>query len=391
MITKEIIEYLSCSADCFYIYDEEIIISQIKKLKSNFHNIKFLYSIKANPNLDVLKCMFLNGFGADAASLGEVMLAKQSGLKTEDIYFSAPGKTPNDIINSINNSVIIADSFSEIENINKIAFDMNINVEIGIRINPNFTFLDDNGLPSKFGIDEEQIFQSKSRLKNYSNIKIVGIHTHLKSQELNHNSIFNYYQKMFELAIKFQNEFNIALSFLNLGSGLGIQYSKDEPCLNVEELAHKTNIILNNFKMKYPKTKIIIETGRFVIGNAGYFVTKVLDKKVSRGKTFIILKDTLNSFMRSVLTQIIDKPIEPLFTCKNSFQILTFNNNSEFECVTLTGNICSQADIIANDIKLQKLDIGDFIALTNAGSYALTLSPINFSSKEKSKEFFISK
>lgn len=87
MITKEIIEYLSCNADCFYIYDEKIIISQIEKLKSNFHNIKFLYSIKANPNLDVLKCMFLNGFGADAASLGEVILAKQLGLKNGGYLF----------------------------------------------------------------------------------------------------------------------------------------------------------------------------------------------------------------------------------------------------------------------------------------------------------------
>ena len=105
----------------FYLYDEEMICQHTAQLINDFEGVQFLYSIKANHNSDVVRCVFSSGFGADAASLGEVRIALTHGLGREDIYYSAPGKTDRDIWESIRSATLIADSLSEVERINGIA------------------------------------------------------------------------------------------------------------------------------------------------------------------------------------------------------------------------------------------------------------------------------
>lgn len=153
---EKIIKTESAKHDSFYLYDESSILRQLNTLKSNFPETEFLYSIKCNPNSNILNCIFAQGFGADAASLGEVELAYRHGVTKNHIYYSAPGKTENDIKQSLEKATIIADSLSEIERIQNIAEKDNKTVQIGIRINPRFSFYDNKGYSSKFGIDEER-------------------------------------------------------------------------------------------------------------------------------------------------------------------------------------------------------------------------------------------
>ena len=218
----KIIRKLADTSASFYLYDERKIVENIISLQSNFADIKFLYSVKCNNNKNVLKSVFGKGLGADAASVREVLLARDCGLSKEEIYYSAPGKTLEDIRAAIDNSVIIADSVLEIEQLNKLAKERSETLEVGIRLNPNFTFFADNGVASKFGIDEEQaakfIIQEK-----YQNLNIVGIHVHLKSQELNASVLKRYYEKMIALAERFSDLCG-SLKFINMGSGLGIPY-----------------------------------------------------------------------------------------------------------------------------------------------------------------------
>ena len=284
MIKKEVIFQQAEKYDSFYFYDESKIIEYTNQLKSDFSTAEFLYSIKTNSNPAVVKCVFAQGFGADAASLAEVKLASKYGLSAEKIQYSAPGKNIADVNAALNISTIIADSLDEVYQIQELAKTKNITVEIGVRINPNFTFYSDTGTPSKFGIDESQVFQAISVWKSFSNVRIVGIHVHSRSQELNANVLENYYKKMFDLANAFQRALGYNLKFVNLGSGLGIPYSNEDEPLDTVTLGKSMAKLIADFKEKLSGTRIIIETGRYAVGKSGIYVTKVLDRKESMGK-----------------------------------------------------------------------------------------------------------
>lgn len=393
---ERIIKTESAKHDSFYLYDESSILRQLNTLKSNFPETEFLYSIKCNPNSKILNCIFAQGFSADAASLGEVELAYRHGVTKNHIYYSAPGKTENDIKQSLEKATIIADCLSEIERIQNIAEKDNKTVQIGIRINPRFSFYDNKGYSSKFGIDEEQATAFLSQFDSRF-VSIIGIHVHLKSQELCVEALAEYWEKVFDLAQNMQELCKNKLEFLNLGSGMGIPYTTKDTPLDTERLGRIFAKQFNNFRVTHPNIKVLIEAGRYIVGKSGYYITKVLDRKVSYGKTYLILKNTLNGFIRPSLAVLIGKysanksptATEPLFTDRNAFDFLSLKHTEIKEQVTLVGNLCTGADVIAENIWLPHLDTGDVIIITNAGAYAAAISPMQFSTMERPPELFV--
>ena len=381
----------------FYLYDGEVIRQHTAQLATDFEGVQFLYSIKANHNPDVVRCVFSNDFGADAASLGEVQTALAHGLGREDIYYSAPGKTDWDIRESIRNATLIADSLSEVELINSIAGELGLTASIGVRLNPDFSFGGGSGQPSKFGIDTEQAMAAIPVWQSYPNINVAGIHVHLRSQELNMDTLAEYYRQMFHLAGIFQAALGRNLDFINMGSGMGIPYSRYDEPLDTASLGRRVKKIHRDFQEKFPETKILIEVGRYAVGKAGFYVTQVLDKKTSYGKTFVILANTLNGFLRPSLARLVNKYAqgepagsEPLFTGVDAFDFLTLRPAWEgMETVTLTGNLCTATDVIAEDVTLPVLERGDLVLVTNAGSYGAVLSPMQFSSQPRPAELFL--
>ena len=389
----EIIEECGKKYDSFYLYDENIIIKSINQLKQNFPGVSFLYSIKCNSNQNVLASIFEQGFGSDAASSTEVLIANSLGVSPKDIYYSAPGKSVQDIEKTIDKAVIIADSISEIKMINQIAKKQHRLVHIGVRVNPNFSYDDNHGYASKFGIDEDQFLDFINN-NDLHRLKIVGIHVHLKSQELDTDLLCQYHHKLLEYVDCFQQT-NGPLEFINMGSGIGVPYYKDDQEVDLKKLGTNLTNELSTFKTKYPNIKVMIETGRFITCKSGIYVTKVMDRKISHNKTYLILKNTLNGFIRPSIIQMLKhyssnlaSSFEPLFTCDNAFEILTLKENKDLETVTLVGNLCTATDVIADNIQMPHLYPGDLIIITNAGSYASVLSPSQFSSQDKPIELF---
>jgi len=379
----------------FYLYDEKVIQEAVSTLKTDFADVEFLYSVKANPFLPVLKSILQSGFGADAASLNEVLLSKKLGC--ENIYYSAPGKTEHDVACSIDKATIIADSPNEVLLIQKAAQKAGLTVKIGLRVNPDFAFWGGKGETSKFGIDEEQIYELIPQWKKLENISITGIHVHLHSQELNGNIIGAYHEKMFALAEKMQLALGTPLEFINLGSGIGIPYSKSDKPVDTHSLGKAAAELIKKYRSKMPETAIFIETGRFVSGKSGVYATKVLDKKTSRGKTYVILSNTLNGFIRPSVAIMAEKyspkefpdMYEPLYTEKGAFEFIALTNETETEKVTLCGNLCTSTDVIAEDIVMPKLTFGDVVVITNAGSYAAVLSPMQFAFQTPPAQLFL--
>ena len=348
----------------FYLYEESGILASIGRLKGSFPGAQFLYSMKTNPHARVLETVFSQGFGADAASLNEVLMARKRGVLPENIYFSAPGRTKEDFRAAMGQCVLIADSLHEVEVLDALAAERGERIDIGLRINPDFTFTEDHGVPGKFGVDEEQVWAKADQLRSLPHLRIAGIHVHAKSQELDAAVLERYHRNLFRLARQVREHLGAELQFVNFGSGLGIPFAAEDRELDIAALGAAFQATLADFRRDFPNTRMLIETGRYVVGKSGLYVTKVLDKKVSRGKTFLILHDTLNGFARPAVTQMVlgytaaPFPWEPLFTCRGSEELIPLTDTAEQETVTLAGNLCTGADVIARDVKLPRLERG---------------------------------
>jgi len=383
----------------FYIYDENKIAEKIEILSNHFAPFEFLYSIKANPFAPIVNFINSRGLGADAASSEEVMIAQKVGLTSERIFYSSPGKTPKDIEKVFNKSVIIADSYHELSLINDIAKQKKQIVKIGLRINPDYTIGGEKGMTSKFGVDEELLIKQLPFINNLSNIKITGIHVHLRSQVLDQSHLYQYYEKIFELALFCQKSLEWELEFVNFGGGLGIVYSllNDKP-LDVIQLATASVKLFQHFKNRL-KVRLLIETGRFVICEAGDYVTHIVDIKKSRGIKYYIVENALNGFFRPAIARLITDYTpkksrlpgsEPLFTTKDAFEFSILNKKSSpREKVSIVGNLCTATDIMAKDILLPKAEIGDILIVSKAGTYAYSLSPLLFASHPLPLQFYL--
>lgn len=396
MDLKTVIAQQAERYDSFYLYDERCILEHTERLKRGFPQVEFLYSLKCNPDPHVIRSVFAQGFGADAASLGEVLLAEEAGLPKEEIFFSAPGKTPGELRTALSKSNIIADSLGELELLDRLSEELGTVTSVGVRISPSFSFSGGPGLPSKFGIDEDQLYRFLET-SPLSHIEIAGIHVHLRSQELRAPVLAAYYENMLALAERVRKALGHELEYVDMGSGMGIQFSpKDEP-LDMEALGRAAGGRLDSFKEAHPGTRLIIEVGRYAVGKSGVYAAKVLDRKVSRGVTYLILKNTLNGFARPSVAHMVSRfspeadpaPWEPMFTCRDAFQIRTLKDEPPCEEVTLVGNLCTATDVIAEGLSLPRLDRGDVVVLTNAGAYAAVMTPMQFASQERPAELFL--
>lgn len=381
----------------YYLYDEVTLDNSIATLTGAFHKEQILYSMKCNPNRAILKRIFSSGIDADAASLGEVYAANDCGVPPDHIYYSAPGKTDFDIANALGQCILIADSLNELRRINNLACHKNMKALIGIRINPSFSLTGSIGDPSKFGVDEEQFLAFLPELKTLSHVVLIGIHTHMQSQLLDEHLLSTYYKKVFSMAAHIQHTMGSPLLFLNLGSGIGIPYCRDESNMDVFSLAKQLEHLRFVREDSFAQARILIESGRYLAGPCGWYITHVIDTKESRGKHIAIVASTLNGFARPSLEHLVTSidpsapSREPLFYRAQSTPFFVLNETDEKEKATLYGNLCTAADIIASDVLLPKLSVGDALAFPNAGAYSAVMTPMQFSFQIKPGEIYVSR
>lgn len=403
VIDETILSLMKKYDKSFYIYEEKEIIRSINKLKENFTSFEFLYSVKTNPNKNIINTIRENKIGGDAASVNEVKLCVKAKMKKEDIIYSAPGKTKRDIEEIYDKCIITADSYHELELLNQIAKKRDIKLKIGIRINANYNVYNNKPLSSKYGIDEEDLMLNKEYIESFENLEIIGIHVHLQSQILDYKIIYNYYKYILDLAIFCKDKMNFNLEFINFGGGIGISYNDFQNDLNIELLGKMSDKLINEYRDRL-NCRFIIESGRFIACKSGTYVTPIVDIKTSRNIKYLIVLNAYNGFFKPTISEMVVsyatskenlKMYEPLFTSFDSYKVRLLRQNKkesmEREQVTIGGNLCTAVDIIAKDIELPHAEINDLIVINNAGSYAYTLTPILFSSQEKPLEIYLSK
>lgn len=379
----------------FYIYNEKVIKRQVETLYEKLPQFEFFYSVKANPLKPILEFLASKNIGSDAASAEEVLLSVEMGLSKDRIIYSTPGKQKKDIEQTIDKAIIVADSYHELEIINEVAKEQNKNLEVGLRINMNF-----NGKSSsKFGVDEDSLIENKDFINSLENIKVSGIHVHLRSQILDYKRLSDYYETVFKLAVFCKDELDFNMDFIDFGGGIGIVYSKtEENPLDFDKLSVECSRIVEKYN-KDLNARLIIESGRFIICEAGEFVTKIVDIKESMGVKYLVAEKGLNGFLRPSLAEFLmnylDSDVEipsfePLFTRRDAFEFLIpEGDNKNLEEVVLAGSLCTSTDVLAKNINLPKANIGDLVIVTNAGSYAYSLSPTRFANHKAPLQIYL--
>lgn len=391
----DLLNFLQDHAPC-YIYDGEKVESQCRKLKDTLFGFDFLYSVKTNAFPPMIQGVAKEGFGADAASSREVELALENGIAPEQVFYSSPGKTDQDIEASFGKCVLIADSISEVRWIHQVAARRGETAEIGIRVNPDFTMLGDRGCASKFGVDTRELLASEAVLDVCTNVRIIGIHVHIQSQILDYQVLGRYYQNCFALARRIQAMNRVWIKFINFESGIGALYREelDHP-VDLEKLAGLAAAIVDE-NDRTRKAKLYIETGRFIGCNAGKYYTKIVDIKESYGQKYLIVENAMNGFMRPAIANLLTKATEqslpgyePLYTCQNEFAVRVLNQEDHRERVHIIGNLCTALDVICENVEVNHARVGDTIEITNAGSYGYSLSPLLFSGHAAPGQYYV--
>lgn len=378
----------------FYIYDGKVISEQASILQETFPGFQFLFSVKANPFLPVLKKMAALGIGADAASAKEVALAIEAGMPAENIYYSCPAPTNEDLAQVIGKCHIIADSFHVLILLEKLAGDRSLHLPVGLRIHPDFTMDGSPQVPSKFGMEESHI-RAVDFAKKYPHLSFEGLHIHIRSQVLDTEQLGKYYDNVMALAIRMQDFLGTELKYINFGGGIGMVYDTEKQSpLDYKKL----NKIISSAKEKHLlSAKLILESGRFLACDCGTYVTEIVDIKESYGKKFYIVKNGANGFFKPVLRQFllpfhpdhIGASYEPFATENDRYDIHVLSDSDETEVVDIVGHLCSGADIMAKDVTVKKGTIGDLVTFNHAGSYAYSLAPLLFASQPMPQQFFI--
>ncbi len=361
----------------FYCYSYSKLKENINKFKKNFKSFSPLicFAVKSNTNVNLIKEIKKFGLGADVVSLGELMMAIKAGIKPNKIVFSGVGKTSSELNFAINKKILLinAESLSEIMEINRLAKLRNKKVRVGVRLNPNTDAKTLNQISTgkkenKFGVNKDTFHKIVDFCKNSKNIDLKCLSVHIGSQILDHKP----YGKMLEAVSHILDKTNHQFEFIDLGGGMGINYSNKEKTLNYK----KYNIAINNFLKKH-NVKIIFEPGRSIIGNTGMLISRVIYIKDSGRKKFIILDAAMNDLMRPALYGAFHRTLPVIKSNKIS--------NKPYEFV---GPICESTDKFITLKKFQKLEEKDLIAICDVGAYGMSLSS-NYNLRPKPIELLI--
>ena len=355
-----------------YVYDSSKIQSQYLRLKNAFSavaKLKINYACKALSNISILKLIQAMGSGLDTVSIQEVQLGLEAGFKSDNIIFTPNGVSLEEIETVANMGVQInIDNLSVLEQFGT----KHPKIPVCIRINPHVmaggnSNISVGHIDSKFGISIHQI-PHVLRIVENTKMQINGVHMHTGSDILDIEVFLHASEILFNTALQFKN-----LSFIDFGSGFKVPYRESDIETNIEELGEKLSKRFNDFCKTYGKTlELAFEPGKFLVSDAGYFLTKVNTVKQTTSTVFAQVDSGFNHLIRPMLY--------------NSYhEIINISNPEGRErFYTVVGYIC-ETDTFGSNRKISEISEGDFVAFKNAGAYCFTMSS-NYNSRYRPAE-----
>src|SRR3989344_3399264 len=373
---------------CF-LYNLDIIRETIKELKERMSkNVELYYSMKANPIEDIIKQIRKTKTKIEVTSKGEINLALSIGYKPEEMIFTGPGKIIDEIYFAINLGIdiIVLESLSEARVINNIARLNGKKQKVLIRISPsnlinhekNKGFALFGSIPVKYGIDEEDIHTVIKNLMTLNNVDIQGFHVFNASGILNYQIATECIKQTFNLVKNIKDNFKINIISINFGGGLGVSYD-DKKKFNLKLFCKNLNKLISDFC--YEDIKLFFELGTFIVAKSGYYISEIIDTKISRGKKIIIVNGGIHHLLRISLVG--NHSLDFIYYKKINSKSIRYKYD-------IFGNLCHPLDILGRDIVINIMVnftdlIGNFIIFYNCGAYGENFAVKGFSKKEPAR------
>lgn len=361
----------------FYAYDRQLITDRVTLLRKYLPpEVQIRYSMKANPMPAVVQHLAAIVDGIDVASVGELRVALDTPILPGQISFAGPGKKDNELSCAIASGVTLnMESKQEMERIAILGQHLGICPKVAIRINPNFELKSSgmkmSGGAKQFGVDAEHVPSMLARMQRLK-LDFEGFHIFCGSQNLNSAAIQEAQEKTIQLGLSLAKQASYPIRLLNIGGGFGIPYFPGDKELDLKSVCKNLHRLIDETKKHAPNTRIEIELGRYIVAESGIYVCRVLERRISRKRVFLITDGGLHHHLAASgnFGQVIRK----------NYPVVVGNKvvGHERESVTVVGPLCTPLDLLADEVEMAKADVGDLIVVFQSGAYGLTASPTRF-------------
>lgn len=361
----------------FFVYDRRLLSERVAHLRRHLpQDLRLHYAIKANPMPAVVQHLATLVDGFDLASMGEMHVALDTPMPAGKISIAGPGKSALELRCAVAAGVTInMESEHEMESIAQLARSLGIRPRVAIRVNPDFELKSSGmkmgGGPKQFGVDAERVPAMLQRLGQLD-LEFIGFHIYSGSQNLRPEAIIEAQDKTFELASRLAEHAPSPVLKLNIGGGFGIPYFPGDEPLDLAPIGANLAQRLPEAKQRLPQAEVIIELGRYLVGESGLYVCRVIDRKISRGQVFLVTDGGLHHHLAASgnFGQVIRK----------NYPVVVANKmgSTQLESANVVGPLCTPLDVLADKMELAQAEVGDFIAVLQSGAYGLTASPLRF-------------
>jgi diaminopimelate decarboxylase len=376
----------------FFVYDRAIFDAQVEALRAALPTrFRLFYSIKANPHPAVVKNFLLQGCGLEVASAGEFRTALEAGCSPNEVLFAGPGKTEAELEFALSRGIgeIHLESLLEAKRVASIARRLGVGARVAIRVNPageaEGGAMRMGGRPAPFGIDEEMLEAAIAATSREPELDFTGIHLFAGTQILDADTLISQYRHGLDIARRAAGFAKRSPRTLDFGGGLGIPYFAHEEQLDLARLREGLESLFSEIQGDpvFAQTRFLVEPGRFLTAEAGVYVTRVNDVKVSRGKKFLVVDGGMNHHLAASgnLGQAIKRnyPVALLgkLDCPNT------------ERVDVVGPLCTPLDTVARNVDLPQGEVGDLFGIFQSGAYGRSASPLGFLSHPAPPEIWV--
>lgn len=362
----------------YFAYDRRLLTQRVARLRSLLpEGLLLKYAVKANPMPAVVQHLAGLVDGFDVASALEMKIVLDTAMPAARVSFAGPGKTDAELAQAVAAGVMVEiESLNEARRVAGIGARLGERPRVALRVNPDFQVKGSGmrmgGGPQQFGMDAEAVPAALDFLTD-AELDFQGFHVFAGSQNLHADILCEAQERTVELFLRLAEGVPDPVRYLNLGGGFGIPYfERDEPLDLARVGTNLEALLARRLRPAFPQAAIHVELGRYIVGECGVYVTRVIDRKVSRGRTYLVVDGGLH---------------HQLAASGNFGQVVRRNypvavgsrmDDAAGETVSVVGCLCTPLDVLADQVTLPHAEIGDLVVVFQAGAYGLTASPTAF-------------
>jgi diaminopimelate decarboxylase len=361
----------------FYLYSRRLISARIAQLRRTLPaGIEIHYAMKANPMPEVVEHIAPLVDGIDVASAGELAVAIRTATPRHHMSFAGPGKRDEELQAALEAGIVVnVESPGELARLLRLGAATGRRPQIAIRVNPDYELKSSgmkmSGGPKQFGIDAEQVPDVLKGLRG-ADIDFHGFHIFSGSQNLDGKAIAESERKSLDLALRLAADAPAAPRFINLGGGFGIPYFPGDKPVDLAPVAEALAEAQVAAGAAYPGCAIVVELGRYIVGEAGIYVCRVIDRKISRGQVFLVTDGGLHHHLAASgnFGQVLRKNYPVLIGSRV--------HGDRREVASVVGPLCTPLDLLGDRMEMAAAQPGDLVVVFQSGAYGYTASPTRF-------------